>query len=680
MKAAPVHSPLSIPRVDDADIEVAGRYLGVSFDQPRRDILRSNDSFDVQACPGSGKTTLLVAKLATLGANWPHGRRGICVLSHTNVARQEIETKLAGTDVGRRLLTYPHFVGTIHGFVNEFLALPLLRSEGHHVRLVDDDACFEWVRRHLVSWPTRQGLGNLLHKERTMHSAIRALVGAGEVNHTPPPAGVKEDQWGVLICAKAQAVSRGLWYHADMFAWAERLLEKYPDVAELACWRFPAVFLDEMQDTSEPQGHLLSKVFPDSACDLRQRYGDSNQAIYDFGEPATTDRFPAADHRSVPNSQRFGANIAAKAHALAPDPPCPVLAGEGPRSNLFSGGIDPAAMPHTIFLFAPDSAQRVLAAFGSLLLQTFPDEILRSQAFLARAVGRVTRSDQPNERIPRHLSDYWEAFEPRAVKLDARPQYLADCVHLAQRRRVVTVDCAEPVKVVVKGICDLIGTVRPAAIQRGGQTGRWLWEALRTDEASIISLRRLLWEWCIESTPIVEQSWPGKVVELRCALRPVIGTEWSVDADAFCQWSTKTAEQTSGQASEGHSEPNRYRFREDARYVDIDVGTIHSAKGQTHTATLVLETFYKKHDLSCLLPWILRDECGSGPNTGKEEKERMRLVYTAVTRPSHLLCLAIRREAITQDGAEAETRLRLEELGWTLKDVGACEELRDDQS
>ena len=146
MSLAEANPPLLVPAVADADIEVTERYLGVSFDETRREILRSNDSFDVQACPGSGKTTLLVAKLAILGARWPHARRGICVLSHTNVARQEIESKLAGTAVGRRLLAYPHFVGTIHGFVNEFLALPLLRSEGHHVRLIDDEGCFDWIR------------------------------------------------------------------------------------------------------------------------------------------------------------------------------------------------------------------------------------------------------------------------------------------------------------------------------------------------------------------------------------------------------------------------------------------------------------------------------------------------------------------------------------------------------
>ena len=50
----------------------------------------------VQACPGSGKTTTLVAKLAILADRIPNDGRGICVLSHTNVAREEIEKKLKG--------------------------------------------------------------------------------------------------------------------------------------------------------------------------------------------------------------------------------------------------------------------------------------------------------------------------------------------------------------------------------------------------------------------------------------------------------------------------------------------------------------------------------------------------------------------------------------------------------
>ena len=488
------------------------------------------------------------------------------------------------------------------------------------------------------------------------------------------PASFNDDQWAVLLSAKAEAVRKGLWYYADMFAWAEKLLVKHAEVTEFARWRFSAIFLDETQDTSELQGSLLNRIFPASACDLRQRFGDSNQAIFDTGKmAATTDPFPANGYRSLPNSQRFGANIAAKVHSLAPDPPSPSLAGEGPRSELLSGTVDPGAMPHTIFLFAPNSTQQVLPAFGSLLLQTFPDEVLHCDAFLARGIGRAGRSEAPDKEVPRHLGDYWEAYEPRAAKLEPRPQYLADYVHLAQRRRLATVDCAESVKMVVKGISDLIGIVRPTAIPRGGQMARWLWEVLRVDESSVVSLRRLLWEWCIESTPIVEQSWTDMVARLRCALGPIIGTDSNVDADAFCRWSMEYAGQTSGQEVEGGVAPNCFRFSSGERFVDIEVGTIHSAKGQTHTATLVVETFYKTHDMEDLLLWICGENCGAGPKEGKERTERMRLVYTAMTRPSHLLCLAMRTAALGQGETRAANRKRLEGTGWTVNELNGTE-------
>jgi hypothetical protein len=667
--------------VTDADIDLAEQYLGVAFDETRREILRSNGSFDVQACPGSGKTTLLVAKLAILGEHWPYTRRGICVLSHTNVARQEIETKLAGTAVGYRLLGYPHFVGTIHGFVNEFLALPLLRSEGFHVRLIDDDFHGDFCRRILYSVGEYAKAKSFLERndQNSPDRTIRALryegkdlslaCAAGRLSCTSQSA-----SWKMLDDIKRTAVSSGLWRFDDMFAWAERLLAKHPEVAEFTCERFPAVFMDETQDTSELQGRLLASVFPASMSGLRQRFGDSNQAIYDFGQrAATTDEFPASGYRSLPNSQRFGPSIAAKAHSLAVDPPNPSLTGEGPRKNVLPCVLEPAAMPHTIFLFAPNSARQVLPAFGNLLRQTFPDDVIRCGAFLARAIGRAGRSKAPDEKVPRHLGDYWEGYEPRATRLQPRPQHLADYLHVAQHRRTATVDCATSVEMVAKGICELVAIVRPAATPRGGGTARWLREVLRKDEPSALLLGSLLWEWCIEATPIVEERWTDKVVELRHALGPILASEWNSNADAFCQWSMKYAAQPTGPNAEGPGAPNLYRFHQDGHYLDIDVGTIHSAKGQTHTATLVLESYFKGHDMEDLLQWICGVNCGAGRGAGIERPERMRLVYTAVTRPSHLLCLAMRRDALGQGVAEAETRERLKRLGWTVKDLAACE-------
>jgi DNA helicase-2/ATP-dependent DNA helicase PcrA len=93
---------IGLPEVSVQDVKWACKVLGLpetAFSgadgaDPRLGVLRENATLDVEACPGSGKTTLLVAKLAILARHWNTAERGICVLSHTNAARREIEKKL----------------------------------------------------------------------------------------------------------------------------------------------------------------------------------------------------------------------------------------------------------------------------------------------------------------------------------------------------------------------------------------------------------------------------------------------------------------------------------------------------------------------------------------------------------------------------------------------------------
>jgi DNA helicase II / ATP-dependent DNA helicase PcrA len=74
-----------------------------------------------------------------------------------------------------------------------------------------------------------------------------------------------------------------------------------------------------------------------------------------------------------------------------------------------------------------------------------------------------------------------------------------------------------------------------------------------------------------------------------------------------------------------------------------------------------------------LLQWISGEMCGASSKDGKERQERMRLVYTAMTRPSHLLCLAIRKTVIDQGNKGAETRRRLAHRGWKVVDLEVAE-------
>lgn len=110
-----------------------------NFDEEKQKIINCTDSAHIKACPGSGKTTTLLAKLVLLAEQMPlKDGKGICVLTYTNVAIDEIKSKLGHkADI---LFSYPNFFGTIQTFVDEFFASAALQYYyGARISLVDNE-------------------------------------------------------------------------------------------------------------------------------------------------------------------------------------------------------------------------------------------------------------------------------------------------------------------------------------------------------------------------------------------------------------------------------------------------------------------------------------------------------------------------------------------------------------
>lgn len=656
----PLHPP------SDEEIEAAERVLGVVFDEPRRAVLRCMESRDVQACPGSGKTTLLVAKLHILSQRWRSKRQGICVLSHTNVAREEVQQRLATSSSGARLLSYPHFVGTIQGFVDQFLALPMLRSAGFHVEQIDNARHAEMCEELLNASP-RNGRAKAYLRQRDgdkVGQTIRGLKFVGPdlklysigKKALPSPA---SDTGKTLQRIKATVAALGIWRYDEMFAWAQQLATKFPHALELVRRRFPVVFMDEAQDTSQLQSSTLNLFFPPGVCRLRHRFGDPNQAIYGFeanAESAVTDPFPEVVPLPVPNSKRFGNTVARKCAALATTPIEPTLTGEGPR-RFPDAAVD---APHTIFTFEPGQPQLVLPAFGSLILNGLPEALVSHADFRASAIGRVGWTER-EDQLPRHIANYWPPFKAARTERRNSPTTLSEYV-LAGRSHIGLGLTAAPVlKSVLRGVVELAELARPGCV-RGRVSDL---EARLCEHAeSRAILDRQVWSWCHGDDEEVKLGWPAAVLLIRQALTPVIAQNWTTSAQQFCVWSIPVGPSILDQVTTDDARPTEYVHKENGRRVTVSVGTIHSAKGQTHTATLVLETFQTKHDLSDVMEWISGNEAGAVA-TGTLRPERLRLLFTAMTRPSHLLCLATRRDAVQ----DAHTREKLIRLGWNIVDL-----------
>ena len=126
--------------ITDEEIKEAEQDIfnnGEHFNDEQKAFIKCLDSCCVQAYAGTGKTSSIVGKLHVLAQKnvWQNGR-GICVISHTNVAVDEIKKHVAKHYPA--VMEYPNFVGTIQEFVNKFLFIPYLANFGLKIKFQEE--------------------------------------------------------------------------------------------------------------------------------------------------------------------------------------------------------------------------------------------------------------------------------------------------------------------------------------------------------------------------------------------------------------------------------------------------------------------------------------------------------------------------------------------------------------
>ena len=666
-----------IPQVADEDVEWIRSVMGLrEFDQSRQEFLRARTTLDVSACPGSGKTTLIVAKLAIMARNWPHRTKGICVLSHTNAAREEIQRRLRGTIVGQQLLSYPHFIDTIHGFVNQFLALPWLNSNGFPAATVDDDVTSAYRRRALTNteyWKVE----NFLRRKHSGVDRIRVQdrnlnIGLGD---RPFPAGPSAETHKIARRAAQASVRAGYFCYDEMFIWAKALLEDCPGVATWLQHRFPLVIVDEMQDTSELQVSILESVFPRAGSTVSlQRVGDPNQAIFDGDRTATavSSGFPDAPScLRIPNSFRFGPAIATLASPFAvvaagPDG----LQGVGPRPIEGT----PDCCTNALFIFQDAEAQGVLNAFGHHVLSSFGDEALAIGDVAAVGAVHQDASDVAvgTPQFPKTVPHYWSGYTAEIGRRDPHPRTLIQYVRVAQALVRDGRDLAPGVEKIASGLVRLARRAGGTELLgRRAPRHRAVVDALATNAEAASAYRRLLRAFLIDWETTSVASWAQRQADI-ILVAAGLGATTTVPstADEFLDWDQNDpALSVPAAASPQDAGPNVYRVEDGAgRRVDIRLGSVHSMKGQTHLATLLLSTYWHAHSANRMLPWLLGEKVNLD-GAGVRDRARLQQTYVAMTRPSHLVCLAVPRVALGDEAALIGHVAALKERGWHVADV-----------
>lgn len=629
-------------------------------DDEQKDFIKNIDTIDLQAVPGSGKTTALLAKLLILERNLPFGNgSGILVISHTNAAIDEIKNKIER--YCPKLFSYPNFVGTIQSFVDNFLALP------HYANLfnckpyrIDDEIYNEkiekklskiWFHKYGFSQDIMQKIGYIKNSNESLFYdfrfgldedekiiLVKLLNGekleikkpkgkTKEVNYSDYSDSEKGDLYSWFDKFKNDILKNEHVLHFDdAYFLANSYLSKFPLINKFLRKRFRYVFVDEMQDMDKHQYDLLEKIFFDGGSSISkyQRIGDKNQAIFN-GSAKLDDIWKDRDTiLRLKGSYRLTKEIANIVKHFGLE----FVDIEGRFTN-YNG---PNIKPHLIVF---DNPENVLPKFSELI----KENKLCDEKYPFCAIGwsgdykyldkAKTNPDKSKLTVKCYHPDFEKGEYGPKEDYSCLESYL---LHYDKDKKTL-----ESVR--KSSLNALLRILRYENIlddNGRNYTKKKLLSFLKANnEEQYEKLKLLLYQWSINTIR-------GKKNEVYSELKNYISEFLNIFKKSIDK--SKDFIETPANNEHGISKfaklKNGNIHKKDG--IKIKVTTIHAVKGQTHTATLYLETFYQgKYESSRL---IQQFKSNNFCNTKIYDKQSTKMAYVGLSRPTHLLCMAIHKD------------------------------------
>lgn len=619
-------------QITESEIQKVERLLlphGCHFADDALQVIRCWDSVDVSACPGSGKTTVLLAKLKLIADRMPiKNGAGICVLSHTNVAINEIKKKLAG--YADMLIGYPNYIGTIQSFIDCYITIPYIREIiGRSVQAVDDRTYAQHMLQKMenrtysaLAYTVKsnyQNSGNR-YTDRIEHIMALRLRDDGALcvaNQKKALAGAdKQSTHQFIKLVDDLLKDEGIIRYQDVFHYADKAIEELSEqYTSLFCQRFQYVYIDEYQDCNETQRIALRKLFDPSKC-VVTHIGDPDQAIYNSNTDQTADWCPSNGFLSIASSCRYSQKIADILSPLRKDKTTI-------RSSLGGDGLNPV-----LIIYEKGTIDKVLGTFVSLL----EERGLHDLDGTYKVIGHVRKMDAAGINI----SSYWDGFDGAKVQ-QSEYKYWGIIEEICSQLQQGKLYRAE--SLMRKLICRIFHYVGV----KNAKNGR---------EHTPLSIRVPLKENYNDLYP----EHILRLAQLADYTRESVDSVVRTIIDALLNINPHDQKSIFNYIpSHFMEEPiidhcvktDKNIFVEPLRGRRIQFDTIHGVKGETHDATLYLETELQNgSDIGRALCYYGVGQAGTSSLFDYSRK----IVYVGMSRPRKLLCIAIQDSTYRKSG------------------------------
>lgn len=588
-------------------------------------VINSIHSTNIMACPGSGKTTVLIAKIALLLEKLikEGSRKGICVITHTNVAVEEIVNSLEKLGISN--ISYPHFIGTIHEFFNTFFSI---KAYGVYTKkdtfyLLDNEEYKKYFERFFE-----------YHKPSYW-------------SYQTPTKAVDKTDIHIDDNNKLQVISRreGKDYHVSVLNTIQDMFCKgfvrHSDTVELANWyirnhkaaiqkafqnRFKYFFIDEAQDTSIEQYETLSTLIENNDETIVQWYGDSYQALYSLYGRYDAWKPDLEESLQINFSNRFGENIAKILRTTCIEE----------YSRLEANETINSAIPH-LFIYNDENKEHLLGVYSRIV-----SEFKASSLETLQAKGKIAAVCHHHDSLERYSITYQRSKINKPLQSE-----MQTCLHECHQSIMVGLRkndrSGENERIdYLKNISQFLKDKHPYVyIEIKALWARWI---------------RAIIEKIDESTIIVELE-----IKYRELFTLILNTDIDDAIDVINDLRPRLVNIIHKNKK---TEPTETATDTIPVELAVDLNTIHGVKGETHFATLLLESVRDGvSDMQKIFSFLTGT---FQPELIEESlvKDTLKLAYVALSRPRYFAGVAMHDENLTVQGIQNAMK-----FGWKIVKV-----------
>lgn len=614
-----------------------------SFSIEQKKVIFSEGDRNIVAGPGSGKTTVLMAKIALLLSEQKEDFKGICIITHTNVAVEEIKSGLI--DVGITNIGYPNFIGTIHEFFNYFFAYKAYNEIFPGIKPVFRDE--ELHKERFIEFFNKYKSSSYdFAPPSTKVEKIHLLFDENKNIHLKEYCHPNYEE--ALLKTLKEIIKLGEIRHNDSLSLSEWYIKKYnKKIIEGFKKRFSWVFLDEAQDTSIFQYELLKKLFDDYSINF-QKFGDPYQALYTLYDNTQDAWLPDKEQNKgiefdeISQSTRFGESIAKVLRTTCIE-----------EYKTLKGNINKRSFKPHMFLYNTES--KVVNEYIKIIeILNYKYEDFKKSNKKVAVVG-LTHND-----LLRYKIGYKKAKTVKMVSESIIKSYY---------------------ELILKGLLEIVKDINASLLpnEKSDYNISFLKNNIENNNVKIKSqISTLIIEVLKDrgKIKISSEKLILKVLEEFCNDH-FIKNEKALDYSKYIRYIKENMERI----YIGYTVTKQSNLiKQEDIEKNIYFGTVHSVKGETHKATLLIESRIPEGDFNN--PTIFYD-CYSVSNylMGDFEDYRkikyslkrnatrkaLKTAYVALSRPTHFAGVAIKKSNIKEHLEDFITKAN--KAGWEIIDV-----------